>query len=61
MNKIKHEKLKRVLFLITNEQHHEISLITHEIRKVRKTYNNSMFVREAIDYWIKEQYKKIKK
>lgn len=59
--KIKHEKLKRVLFLITHGQHKEISSITYQIRKTKKDYSNSMFVREAVDYWLKKQNRKLEK
>lgn len=58
---IKPEKLRRVLFLITPEQHQAISSITYKLRKTNKQYSNSMFIRNAIDSWLKKQKRKLEK
>lgn len=48
--------LKRVLFLITEDQHKELCYFSQNLKK-----NNSLIVRESIDDWIKKHKKHRKK
>jgi len=61
---IKIKKLKRVLFLITENHHKDISSIVYQLKKNKiksNKYNNSVFVRESLDFWIKKQAKILEK
>lgn len=46
--------LKRVLFLITEDQHKELCYFSKNLKK-----NNSLIIREALNYYLNKLRKKI--